>query len=169
MARGGINKALVQKARMAILARGENPSIDALRVELGNTGSKTTIHRYLKELEAEAGGTTGHPLSLSEELGNLVTQLAERLQQEARDSVAEDRARLSRERLDFHAVSDSAIVSGLIYLALRVYSGRPAAEILATDPDYIADIGLARHLSPTRSNGLASLLAFIRDTARAQA
>ncbi|MFU7370048.1 DNA-binding protein, partial [Pseudomonas aeruginosa] len=51
MARGGINKALVQKAQQAILARGENPSIDAVRVELGNTGSKTTIHRYLKELE----------------------------------------------------------------------------------------------------------------------
>ncbi|KAF1689942.1 SufE family protein [Pseudoxanthomonas koreensis] len=71
-------------------------------------------------------------------------------------------------RLDFHAVSDSAIVSGLIFLALRVYSGRSAEEILATAPDYIADIGLARHLSPTRSNGLASLLAFIRDTARSQ-
>ena len=70
------------------------------------------------------------------------------------------------QRLDFHAISDSAIVSGLIFLALRVYSGRSAAEILATEPDYIADIGLARHLSPTRSNGLASLLAFIRDTAQ---
>ena len=75
-------------------------------------------------------------------------------------------ARGDRDRLDFHAISDSAIVSGLIFLALRVYSGRPAAEIAATEPDYIADIGLARHLSPTRSNGLAALLAFIRDTAR---
>ena len=70
-------------------------------------------------------------------------------------------------RLDFHAISDSAIVSGLIFLALRVYSGRPAAEILATTPDYIADIGLARHLSPTRSNGLASQLAIIGDSAHA--
>jgi len=70
-------------------------------------------------------------------------------------------------RLDFRAVSDSAIVSGLIFLALRVYSGRPASEILATEADYIADIGLAKHLSPTRSNGLASLLAFIRETAAA--
>lgn len=68
-------------------------------------------------------------------------------------------------KLEFAAVSDSAIVSGLVYLALRVYSGRPAAEILSTEPDYIAAIGLARHLSPTRSNGLAALLAFIRDTA----
>lgn len=71
------------------------------------------------------------------------------------------------DRLDFHSISDSAIVSGLVYLALRVYSGRSAAEILATEPDYIASIGLAKHLSPTRSNGLAALLAFIRERARA--
>ena len=69
-------------------------------------------------------------------------------------------------RLDFAAISDSAIVSGLVFLALRVYSGRPAAEILATEPDYIQTIGLAKHLSPTRSNGLAALLGFIRDSAR---
>ena len=71
------------------------------------------------------------------------------------------------QRLDFHAISDSAIVSGLIFLALRVYSGRPAAEIVATDPGYINAIGLAKHLSPTRSNGLAALIAFIRDRAAA--
>lgn len=71
------------------------------------------------------------------------------------------------DKLDFHAVSDSAIVSGLIYLALRVYSGRSAVEILAAEPDYIASIGLAKHLSPTRSNGLAALLAFIREHAQA--
>ncbi|HEY0661520.1 MAG TPA: SufE family protein [Lysobacter sp.] len=69
-------------------------------------------------------------------------------------------------KLDFRAISDSAIVSGLVYLALRVYSGRSAAEIVTTDPEYIADIGLAKHLSPTRSNGLAALLGFIRDKAR---
>ena len=71
-------------------------------------------------------------------------------------------------RLDFRAVSDSAIVSGLVYLALRVYSGRSAAEIAGTDADYIGDIGLAKHLSPTRSNGLAALLDFIRERARQQ-
>jgi cysteine desulfuration protein SufE len=72
------------------------------------------------------------------------------------------------DKLVFHAISDSAIVSGLIYLALRVSSGRSAAEILATEPDYVAAIGLAKHLSPTRSNGLAAMLAFIRETAQAQ-
>ncbi|MCE0975545.1 DNA-binding protein [Pseudomonas putida] len=50
MPRAGINKAVVQNAREALLARGVHPSVDAIRVELGNTGSKTTIQRYLKEL-----------------------------------------------------------------------------------------------------------------------
>ena len=71
-----------------------------------------------------------------------------------------------RDRLDFRATSDSTIVSGLIYLALRVYAGRPAEEIATTAPDYIGRIGLAKHLSPTRSNGLAAVLQFIQDTAR---
>ena len=62
------------------------------------------------------------------------------------------------ERMHFRAISDSAIVSGLIALVLRVYSGRPAQEILDTEPDYIESIGLAKHLSPTRSNGLVAML-----------
>ncbi|WP_373926710.1 SufE family protein [Enterobacter hormaechei] len=49
-----------------------------------------------------------------------------------------------------------------------MYSGRSAQEILDTEPSYIQDIGLARHLSPTRSNGVAAMLAFIRETAQAQ-
>ncbi len=64
--------------------------------------------------------------------------------------------------LHFRAISDSSIVSGLIALLLRVYSGRPAAEIVATEPRFIESIGLAKHLSPTRSNGLAAMLATIR-------
>ena len=69
-------------------------------------------------------------------------------------------------RLDFAAASDSVIVSGLVFLALRVYSGRSASEIVTTEPDFINAIGLAKHLSPTRSNGLTALLAFIQDHAR---
>jgi cysteine desulfuration protein SufE len=70
------------------------------------------------------------------------------------------------DRLDFAAASDSAIVSGLVFLALRVYSGRSADEILSTDARYIADIGLAKHLSPTRNNGLAALLVAIKTAAQ---
>lgn len=70
------------------------------------------------------------------------------------------------QRLDFLASSDSSIVSGLIALLLRVYSGRSAAEILATEPRFVEAIGLAKHLSPTRSNGLAAMLVTIKQHAR---
>jgi cysteine desulfuration protein SufE len=65
-------------------------------------------------------------------------------------------------QLDLRAASDSAIVSGLVALLLRVYSGRSAREILDTDPGFINAIGLGKHLSPTRSNGLASMVKTIK-------
>ncbi|HJP99331.1 MAG TPA: SufE family protein [Rhodanobacteraceae bacterium] len=69
------------------------------------------------------------------------------------------------DRLDLSATSDSAIVSGLVALLLRVYSGRSAREILDTDPGFINAIGLGKHLSPTRSNGLASMVKTIKSHA----
>ena len=69
--------------------------------------------------------------------------------------------------MTFQATSDSAIVAGLIALVLRVYSGRSAKEIVATEPAYIQQIGLAKHLSPTRSNGLAAMLAQLKAYAAA--
>ena len=108
MARGGINKALVQKARQAILARGENPSIDAIRVELGNTGSKTTIHRYLKELENTERGRGAASIPLSEQLASLVGRLADQLEEDARAAVAQEREQLARERLDFQGQAQQA-------------------------------------------------------------
>jgi len=65
------------------------------------------------------------------------------------------------ERLEFRANSDAAIVSGLIALILRVYSGRSAAEILGSEPEFVHEIGLSQHLSPTRANGLNAMLAEI--------
>jgi cysteine desulfuration protein SufE len=68
--------------------------------------------------------------------------------------------------LRFRAISDSAIVSGLIALLLRVYSNRSAREILDTEPRFVETLGLARHLSPTRNNGLAAMLKTIKAHAR---
>ena len=65
------------------------------------------------------------------------------------------------------AASDAAIVQGLIALLLRVYSQRMPKEILAISPDFITKIGLDRHLSPTRKNGLAHMVQAIRDAAQA--
>lgn len=69
------------------------------------------------------------------------------------------------QHLQFSAISDSAIVSGLIALVLRVYSGRSAQEVMATQPRFVDAIGLAKHLSPTRNNGLAAMLAKIQQHA----
>jgi cysteine desulfuration protein SufE len=69
------------------------------------------------------------------------------------------------EEIIFHAGSDAAIVQGLIALLLRVYSGRTAAEIRDTAPQFLAEIGLDSHLSPTRKNGLASMVAAIKAAA----
>jgi cysteine desulfuration protein SufE len=68
-------------------------------------------------------------------------------------------------RLEFRAISDAAIVSGLIAVLLRIYSGRHPQEILETSPDFIQALELEQHLSPTRSNGLASMLKAIRNFA----
>ena len=65
MARAGIYKSEVLRARDKLLATGRNPSIDAVREELGS-GSKTTIHRYLKEIEEEEGPATGSRVGHSE-------------------------------------------------------------------------------------------------------
>jgi len=73
--------------------------------------------------------------------------------------------RKAGDRLEFEAVSDAAIVSGLIALLLRVYSGRRPQEILDTPPDFIQALQLERHLSPTRSTGLHSMLNAIRSFA----
>lgn len=63
-----------------------------------------------------------------------------------------------RDALTFQATSDAAIVSGLIALVLRIYSGASAQAIVDTPPDFIEAIGLKQHLSATRANGLRSML-----------
>ena len=73
-----------------------------------------------------------------------------------------------QQRLDIQAISDSSIVSGLISLVLRVYSGRSPTEILATEPSFIDGIGLSKNLSITRKNGLSALIARINAEARAR-
>ena len=64
--------------------------------------------------------------------------------------------------IEFKAQSDAAIVQGLIALMLRVYSNRTADNILRTSPDFLAKIGLDKHLSPTRKNGLAAMTTKIK-------
>ena len=72
--------------------------------------------------------------------------------------------------LTYTGDSDAHIVRGLIAILLAVFSGKPAAEILSTDAHAVfAGLGLNEHLTPQRSNGLASMVVRIRADARAAA
>ena len=71
-------------------------------------------------------------------------------------------------RLTFRGDSDAHIVSGLIAILIAQYSGQPAKMIAASDPEPLfARLGLRDHLTPQRSNGLASMVERIRSDARA--
>ena len=68
-------------------------------------------------------------------------------------------------KLFFAGASDAAIVSGLVALLLRVYSGRTPAEIIATDPVFLKELGLLEALSTNRGNGIAAMARAIREMA----
>jgi len=69
-------------------------------------------------------------------------------------------------KIYFTGASDAAIVSGLVALVLRVYSGRPREEILATPPDFLRELGLTAALSTNRGNGVAAMVERIQEMAR---
>ncbi len=61
-------------------------------------------------------------------------------------------------KIFFSADSDAIITKGIVNLLIRVLSGHTPDEILDADMDFIEKIGLREHLSPTRSNGLTSMI-----------
>ena len=69
--------------------------------------------------------------------------------------------------IHFEADSDALIVKGIVALLMRVLNDRTPREILDADLYFIDRIGLASHLSPTRSNGLLAMVKQIRDYATA--
>ena len=74
-------------------------------------------------------------------------------------------AELRDGRLYFQADSDAIITEGIISLLVSVYSGRTPEEIAADDFGFVAQIGLRENLSPTRANGLVSMIETIKEIA----
>tara|TARA_B100001057_G_C22632139_1_gene864816 strand:+ start:508 stop:921 length:414 start_codon:yes stop_codon:yes gene_type:complete len=72
---------------------------------------------------------------------------------------------ISGERLIFRAISDAAIVSGLIAILIKIYSNKKPKDIVEAPVNFIKSLGLDQHLSPTRSNGLASMMKAIKNYA----
>lgn len=67
-------------------------------------------------------------------------------------------ADLQEDKVIFKADSDAAITKGLVALMVTFYSGQTPDTIIGTNPEFINKIGMAQHLSPTRANGLASMV-----------
>ena len=67
-------------------------------------------------------------------------------------------AKVEKGRLFFNADSDAIITKGIISLLIRIYSGRTPEEILSSDFSVVEKIGLKENLSPTRANGLVSMI-----------
>jgi cysteine desulfuration protein SufE len=67
-------------------------------------------------------------------------------------------AAMENDRLIFTADSDAIITKGIIAVLVRVFSGHSPEEIANANTDFIDDIGLKEHLSPTRANGLVSMI-----------
>ena len=96
MARGGINKTLIKEARQELLRKGINPSLDSIRVQLGNTGSKSTIHRYLKEIEEQEAVQLNDEGLLNNTLKEMISRLASQLNADANEIVEKNEEESSK-------------------------------------------------------------------------
>ncbi len=67
-------------------------------------------------------------------------------------------AEMKDQKVQFTADSDAIITKGIIAILIRVYSNQNPSTIIETDTDFIDKIGLKEHLSPTRANGLVSMI-----------
>lgn len=159
MARAGVYLSDVKRARDALVADGRHPSIDAVRAALGNTGSKTTIHKYLREIEAGEGGRKA---GVSDAIEALVTQLADRLQAEAATEVEAMRARMAALQ-GAHEHAQAALESQLVDVRQALEG---VSRQLASTEDNLAELKaqlsgeqIARHTAQQRSRDLGERLA----------
>jgi chromosome segregation ATPase len=159
MARAGVYLSDVKKARDALVADGRHPSIDAVRAALGNTGSKTTIHKYLREIEAGEGAQKA---GVSEAIAALVAQLAGQLQDEAAAEVEAMRARMAQQQAA-HEGAQAELGAQLagVQQALDAASQQleSTRQDLAGIKDQLGVEQIARHTAEQRSRDLGERLA----------
>ena len=146
MARTGVTLTNVKQATEAIIARGNSVSIDAVRAELGHTGSKSTIHKHLRTLE-ELEVTQSNKPSLSEELQSLIQKVAVRLQQEANEKL--------NELTERHDADTAKLTAALENVEQEKEQLIAENERLRSQ---IIEIEAARKQSETKANGLSKTI-----------
>jgi chromosome segregation ATPase len=159
MARSGIYISDVKRARDSLIAQGLRPSIDAVRAALGNTGSKSTIHKYMRELDAEEGAA-GQPLSAA--IQELVFQLAEQLEREAAVEAESLRAQLT-DRDASHDRERTALEARLVQAQKEIQA---ISLLLKASEQDLATVGaqlhaeqIARHKAEQHSQDVSERLA----------
>ncbi len=140
-------------------APGAPPPLDAIRADFEILDDWEDRYRYVIEL-----GRGLQPLADAERVErNKVRGCASQVWLVTEPHPTHDGPSV----LVFRGDSDAHIVRGLIAILLAIYSGRTAAEILATDANRsFSELGLAEHLTPQRSNGFASMVERIRRDAQ---
>lgn len=155
MARAGIYFSDVKQARDALIAKGRRPSIDAIRAALGDTGSKSTIHKYLRELDSQEA-VSNVPVSTA--ISGLISQLAEQLKAEAAvevDKVNGEMAALKSAHADAMAANAKELDE------VRKAADALVAQLAATQADLAAtkkqlqDEQIARHTAEQHTEDLS--------------
>ena len=146
MARTGVYFSDVKKARDQLLAQGRHPSIDAVRAALGDTGSKTTIHKYMREIDAEEGAKGQ---SVSDALLALTGQLADQLKREAVLEVEVIRTEMAELRQS-HEAHAAAMAQELAETRTQLEG---VTAQLAASRDDLAAVGRGVVMQQTLDNG----------------
>lgn len=162
MARIGLYHFDVKKARDALLAQGRHPSVDAVRVALGNTGSKTTIHKYLKKLEAEEGGRDNRKAPISDALQDIVARLAAQLHDEANERVSVIETAVKEKERE-HVVIVAGLRQELVSLEEQLCLAKDHVEEIlrahADTGDRLQQEAISRHTAQQQVIGLQERLA----------
>ena len=109
MARTGITKDDVKDARQRLIDEGQSVTLDSLRIELGNTGSRSTIQRWLRELENDDSTLLQDEQLLTETIKTTVLQLARRLQEEALAKVTQAEAMHKTAQANWQQLADNLL------------------------------------------------------------
>lgn len=151
MPRGGINKEDVAEARDALLHLGKYPSIDLVRIELGNTGSKSTIHRYLKELEEADSTKLDNAALLSDTLKDMVGKVASRLHAEANKHIkineVEHKAKLDTIESENRALTETLSVNETLSLGLQSKMDALTTQLQSLEIDFSKSKQSLTHLN----------------------
>ena len=155
MARSGLTKSQVRDARDRLLAEGRHPSVDAVRHALGDSGSKSTIHKHLKDLRSEDGVADAAPGIRRDDtaraLHALVDELTDRLHADFDERVrqlraAHDDALRARDRELAELQSTVAILTARVkQLEADAQSGAPGGfgrfgTSLLSSRSFVADV-----------------------------